>query len=251
MEQVVQLGVDRVICIMFGQGENRHHLIAELYAPGNIIVTDYLHNILCVMFPRSDPTTNMTVGQTYDVTKIRAHEPMTIDLLYSNLFTQLSLAKYGVTDPNEVIIPDVPDPSQPGTDASTSVGGKEKGKKGGKGKVKQEPVKKEKFKEKDRSIRTLLLPSVEYGGDIIDHCLSLAHIDPQTQLSFSPSSLPPRLRLEEEKKEKERKEAPDGKGAKEGKGQQSKKAKLAAGPQLVLDKEAPFLSQLCEQFLAV
>lgn len=36
-----QLGTDRVVCFTFGVGESASHLVLELYAGGNIILTDF------------------------------------------------------------------------------------------------------------------------------------------------------------------------------------------------------------------
>ena len=40
LENIAQLGVDRVVDFRFGSGEGCHHIILEMYAGGNIILTD-------------------------------------------------------------------------------------------------------------------------------------------------------------------------------------------------------------------
>lgn len=41
LECINQIGNDRIIDLMFGQGDKANHLIVEFYAQGNIILTDY------------------------------------------------------------------------------------------------------------------------------------------------------------------------------------------------------------------
>lgn len=40
LEQVRQLGVDRIVDFVFGSGEAQYHLILEMYSQGNVILTD-------------------------------------------------------------------------------------------------------------------------------------------------------------------------------------------------------------------
>lgn len=46
LEDVKQVGVERVVLFQFGSGENRFYLICEFYAGGNIILTDSGYKIL-------------------------------------------------------------------------------------------------------------------------------------------------------------------------------------------------------------
>ena len=49
LEDVRQLGTDRVVAFRFGQGEGANTLILELYASGNIILTDHTFLILALL----------------------------------------------------------------------------------------------------------------------------------------------------------------------------------------------------------
>ncbi|KAL6040267.1 Nuclear export mediator factor NEMF, partial [Balamuthia mandrillaris] len=51
IEEVKQLGVDRVIDFTVGSGPAEHHLILELYSQGNIILTDKDYVILALLRP--------------------------------------------------------------------------------------------------------------------------------------------------------------------------------------------------------
>ena len=44
-----QLGVDRVVDFVFGVGEGEQHLLVELYANGNILLTDSSYKILTLL----------------------------------------------------------------------------------------------------------------------------------------------------------------------------------------------------------
>jgi len=49
LEDVAQLGVDRVVDFRFGSGDNCNHIILEMYAGGNIILTDDKYEILALL----------------------------------------------------------------------------------------------------------------------------------------------------------------------------------------------------------
>jgi len=49
LDKIEQLGVDRVIDLTFGKGENAHHILVELYASGNVILTDHEYTILSLL----------------------------------------------------------------------------------------------------------------------------------------------------------------------------------------------------------
>ena len=49
LEKIAQLGIDRVVQLTFGVGESSFNLIVELYAQGNIVLTDNTYSILAVL----------------------------------------------------------------------------------------------------------------------------------------------------------------------------------------------------------
>jgi predicted ribosome quality control (RQC) complex YloA/Tae2 family protein len=49
LEAVTQLGVDRVVDFQFGSGDAACHLILELYAAGNVILTDSKYEVLTLL----------------------------------------------------------------------------------------------------------------------------------------------------------------------------------------------------------
>jgi predicted ribosome quality control (RQC) complex YloA/Tae2 family protein len=54
LENVEQLGGDRIVDLQFGSNEAAYHLIVELYDRGNILLTDHEFIIIAVLRPRTD-----------------------------------------------------------------------------------------------------------------------------------------------------------------------------------------------------
>ena len=49
LDKIEQLGIDRVIDLTFGKGEGAYHILVELYASGNVILTDHEYTILSLL----------------------------------------------------------------------------------------------------------------------------------------------------------------------------------------------------------
>ena len=49
LDAIEQLGIDRVIDLTFGKGEFACHILVELYASGNVILTDNNYTILSLL----------------------------------------------------------------------------------------------------------------------------------------------------------------------------------------------------------
>ena len=49
LDKIEQLGIDRVIDLTFGKGESAYHILVELYASGNVILTDHEYTILSLL----------------------------------------------------------------------------------------------------------------------------------------------------------------------------------------------------------
>ncbi|KAK2949274.1 putative Ribosome quality control complex subunit NEMF [Blattamonas nauphoetae] len=167
LEQVIQVGVDRIVCLVFGQGENQHNLIVELYTPGNILITDHTHRILCILQPKPEASPPQIVGSVYDIMAARQHETMSPQLIYRNLFNSVTSALQKQEQAHQT----EPTP-QKGKDT------KQKGK-GGK---QQQPQQQKKRKEQPITLMSCLLSTLEYGRDIIDHVLCQLKYSPNTPL---------------------------------------------------------------------
>ena len=68
-ENIWQLGIDRVVDITFGKGEFAHHILVELYASGNVILTDHEYTILSLLRSHKfEENARIAVKQKYPFT---------------------------------------------------------------------------------------------------------------------------------------------------------------------------------------
>lgn len=103
IEDIKQVGIDRLIDIRFGSGQHANHLLVELFDRGNLILTDHSYIIIHILRwrrPTEKPSTevdiesspddseNFKIGQKYPLGKYRTEndiEPLTevrlVDLL--------------------------------------------------------------------------------------------------------------------------------------------------------------------------
>uniref|UniRef100_A0A1I7XV10 Nuclear export mediator factor n=1 Tax=Heterorhabditis bacteriophora TaxID=37862 RepID=A0A1I7XV10_HETBA len=78
LQDIRQLGVDRVIDMRFGDEDRAVHIIVELYDRGNILLTDCDYNILNILRPRTDKDTDVKlhVKMRYPVDMVRQHDSL-------------------------------------------------------------------------------------------------------------------------------------------------------------------------------
>ena len=66
LENIRQVGVERVVVFTFGSEEFANHLILELYSQGNIILTDSNYRILqCIRSHEFNDKVKTAVGEIY------------------------------------------------------------------------------------------------------------------------------------------------------------------------------------------
>ena len=69
LENIAQLGIDRVVDLTFGKGENAYHILVELYASGNVILTDSTYTILSLLRSHKfEEDARIAVKQAYPFT---------------------------------------------------------------------------------------------------------------------------------------------------------------------------------------
>ncbi|MCO5552035.1 hypothetical protein L7F22_005544 [Adiantum nelumboides] len=61
LEDVRQFGMDRVVDFQFGLGEGAYHIILELYAQGNLLLTDSSYNVLTLLRTHRDLEKGLTM----------------------------------------------------------------------------------------------------------------------------------------------------------------------------------------------
>lgn len=83
LEKVEQLGIDRVVDLQFGKGEHAYHILVELYAAGNVILTDHEYTILSLLRSHKfDETAKIQIKEKYPFT---AAAGMTIDSITTDI----------------------------------------------------------------------------------------------------------------------------------------------------------------------
>jgi len=218
LENVTQLGnLDRVVDFRFGSGNYAHHLLLELYAQGNIILTDGEYRILALLRTHEYEVKNENDGggvgvDNGDEVKVR------VGNVYPVTFaTTLSMEKGGAGDDTEVSNDETND-GDADTDTAASKGivamnsseaynwakaelvavhekalimnakqpddnGGGQGKKGGK---KKGGGGKKKTMDDSVALKALLLKPTSgvyhYGPSLIEHCIRSAGLDPVVKL---------------------------------------------------------------------
>lgn len=80
LENLSQLGTDRIIDLQFGTGEAAYHIILELYDRGNIILTDHELIILNVLRPHTEgDKVKFAVKERYPQNRARDTGPPSIE----------------------------------------------------------------------------------------------------------------------------------------------------------------------------
>ncbi|KAL2651385.1 hypothetical protein R1flu_019513 [Riccia fluitans] len=90
LEDVRQLGIDRVVDFQFGLGEGAHHIILELYSQGNIVLADYQYNIIVLLRTHRDEEKGLTImaHHQYPISSCRMFERTTTEKLTTLLKEQ-------------------------------------------------------------------------------------------------------------------------------------------------------------------
>ncbi|XP_014518587.1 nuclear export mediator factor NEMF isoform X2 [Vigna radiata var. radiata] len=87
LEDVRQLGYDRIILFQFGLGENANYVILELYAQGNILLTDSSFTVMTLLRSHRDDDKGLAImsRHRYPVESCRVFERTTIEKLWASL----------------------------------------------------------------------------------------------------------------------------------------------------------------------
>ena len=153
MEDVHQIGYDRVVDMKFGYGENAYHVILELYAQGNIILTDYNYEILSLLRSHQfEEDVAVKVGEIYPLKYTASMTQLT-----ENHQQDLDLDTF-----HQVLQEAVRDAEIAGSTEKTS-------------------------KKKTLTVKQFLLSKASayasYGPDIIEHCLFRSGLGSSTKAS--------------------------------------------------------------------
>ncbi|KAI9193299.1 uncharacterized protein BJ171DRAFT_272433 [Polychytrium aggregatum] len=182
LSDVSQLGFDRIVDMQFGDGEFAYHLIVELYASGNILLTDHEYRIMTLLrvveldgtaIPgnRADDA-RFAVGEVYPNVS-RPFEPMT------ELKLRLALE---TAEANENAAAQLDQPEDAPSQSVEKQDKQEKGKKKGGKQPPQQTSAKHQTKKRPqiltlkRFLREHFLQI--YGPALVEHALAESGLDP-------------------------------------------------------------------------
>lgn len=171
---VRQLGIDRVLIITFGGGEDHadpeksFHIVLEFYAGGNVILTDGYFRILSLQrIVGEDEGQRIAVGEIYDTDKHSQKQLQRIDA--DRLRSTIETLKAGKPVEEQHEDEDVPLNALQVRKARTA---KKKDK--GAGSIK----------------KALAAALMQYGGGLIEHCAIKAGLDPASPIADMSTSGP-------------------------------------------------------------
>ncbi|KAM7273084.1 hypothetical protein ACFE04_027748 [Oxalis oulophora] len=168
LEDVRQLGYDQIVLFQFGVGANAHYIILELYAQGNIILTDSDFTVLTLLHSHGDDDKGIAImsRHRYPVEICRVFERTTLSKLQDAVAASLK--------EQENVEPVKEDESQ-----NKALKEKKGGKKGGKS---SEPTK-DSTRSKQATLKQILGEALGYGPALAEHIILEAGLVPNTKVS--------------------------------------------------------------------
>ncbi|KAF3336238.1 nuclear export mediator factor NEMF isoform X2 [Carex littledalei] len=108
LEDVRQLGYDRIILFQFGLGESAHYIILELYAQGNILLTDSEYSVMTLLRSHRDDNKGLAImsRHRYPIEACRTFERTDPAKLREALILALDKPNQTAEIPNEADISD-------------------------------------------------------------------------------------------------------------------------------------------------
>ncbi|KAK7303643.1 hypothetical protein RJT34_14554 [Clitoria ternatea] len=158
LEDVRQLGYDRIILFQFGLGENANYVILELYAQGNILLTDSSFTVMTLLRSHRDDDKGLAImsRHRYPTESCRVFEHTTIEKLQ----TALMSSKEDDNDESVKV-------NENGTNASNVAKGKQGTHKGGKSSA---------------TLKIVLGEALGYGPALSEHIILDAGLIPNTKV---------------------------------------------------------------------
>ncbi|KAL3812241.1 hypothetical protein ACJIZ3_013509 [Penstemon smallii] len=166
LEDVRQLGYDRIVLFQFGVGANAHYVILELYAQGNIILTDSEFTVLTLLRSHRDDDKGIAImsRHRYPVELSRVFERTTRDKMLAALKSSVEGKK------DEHLIN-----SEHGNDSSNAHIGKQ----GNMKNVKST----DSARSKQATLKVVLGEALGYGPALSEHIILDAGLLPTTKVS--------------------------------------------------------------------
>uniref|UniRef100_A0A5B6ZXF4 Putative nuclear export mediator factor Nemf isoform X1 n=1 Tax=Davidia involucrata TaxID=16924 RepID=A0A5B6ZXF4_DAVIN len=173
LEDVRQLGYDRIIIFQFGLGANAHYVILELYAQGNILLTDSEFMVMTLLRSHRDDDKGFAImsRHRYPVEICRVFERTTI--------TKLRAALTCVKEPDNN---DGIEGSEGRNNVTDAPKGKQGSYKGGKSSESNKNAN-DGARAKQATLKTVLGEVLGYGPALAEHIILDADLVPNTKVS--------------------------------------------------------------------
>ncbi|XP_059644113.1 uncharacterized protein LOC132285867 [Cornus florida] len=173
LEDVRQLGYDRIILFQFGLGANAHYVILELYAQGNIILTDSEVTVLTLLRSHRDDDKGFAImsRHRYPVEICRVFERTTMTKL------QAALTSSKEPDKNKDI-----EGTEPGNNVSNELKGKQGSRKGAKSSESNKNAN-DGARAKQATLKVVLGEILGYGPALSEHIILDAGLVPSTKVA--------------------------------------------------------------------
>lgn len=172
LEDVRQLGYDRIILFQFGLGANAHYVILELYAQGNILLTDSEFMVLTLLRSHRDDDKGFAImsRHRYPIEICRVFERTTIAKL------QEALASLKEVDSNDNARSD-----EGGTNDTDVPKGKQGNRKNGK-LSESNKTPNDGARAKQAMLKSFLGEALGYGPQLSEHIILDAGLVPNTKI---------------------------------------------------------------------
>ncbi|XP_031097679.1 nuclear export mediator factor NEMF [Ipomoea triloba] len=169
LEDVRQLGYDRIILFQFGLGANAYYVILELYAQGNILLTDSDFMVLTLLRSHRDDDKGLAImsRHNYPVEICRSFNRTTSEKLQAALlFSAESTEKESIEN----------------TEHKTDTSDAHQGKAARKGKKTNESTKNDGTRAKQATLKSVLGEALGYGPALSEHMILDAGLIPNTKV---------------------------------------------------------------------
>ncbi|XP_017975184.1 PREDICTED: nuclear export mediator factor NEMF homolog [Theobroma cacao] len=175
LEDVRQLGYDRIILFQFGLGANAHYVILELYAQGNILLTDSSFTVLTLLRSHRDDDKGFAImsRHRYPTEICRHFERTTISKLQAALTSASEPVENEATKVNEAgnNLPDARKEKE-----------KQDSRKGGKPSESNKKAS-DNTRAKQATLKNVLGEALGYGPALSEHIILDAGLVPSTKVT--------------------------------------------------------------------
>ena len=106
LEDIRQLGGDRVVVFTFGSGDGAHHLVLELYAGGNVILCDSKYTVLTLLRSHRDDAQDLIImpNRPYPIKAMQLKRVVSPDALREVLSWRPLTDERGQTDSSGLVV---------------------------------------------------------------------------------------------------------------------------------------------------